>query len=211
MMHIEYRVVVLQGVIAIVIPNGPSGFRTPGGTVLESGKETAVGLPAVSAPTLFGGEKVFRIDVPEGASQLKVQLTTSTPGVDVDLFVRRGEMPEVAGGKVVSDFASTRDGGDESITVNSYTTPALRPGTYFIAMALFTTDRIAECNLTATVVEGKAAAAPLLKGMAQRMQKKLAAVPKSSVLRVDQPGEGVPVTTKAAPGKSRFVQDHRTR
>src|SRR6266699_3597818 len=58
--------------------------------ILTSGVPVNFTLPAVATSTLLTGDFSFRIAAPTGATRLEIKLTTATPGVDVDLFVRFG-------------------------------------------------------------------------------------------------------------------------
>jgi uncharacterized protein (TIGR03437 family) len=130
-----------------------------GGTVLRSGVAVRWSLPAVQSRTLFS--PAFRIDVPAGAARLEIRLLTTTPGADVDLYARYGQEPTVAGGNVVFDYSSTGESGDELILIGSGSNPPLRPGAYYISLALFSTGLAAEGTLTATVESSAAASARL--------------------------------------------------
>ena len=61
----------------------------------------------VEGPTLLGGGSVYRVEVPQGATRLEIQLRTSTAGADLDLFVRRGSAPALSGGRVTAAPAPT--------------------------------------------------------------------------------------------------------
>ena len=68
------------------------------------------------------------------------------------LFVRAGGNPEVDGeGNVVADFASTSRLADETIVVDTGSSPPLRAGQYFISLAVFTRGIPVTGTLTATV------------------------------------------------------------
>lgn len=118
---------------------------------LTSGAPRSFRYGAVRNPTLFAGELGYRVVVPQGATSLDVRLATSTPDVDVDLYVRFGEDVTVAGGRVVTDHRSEGDTGDERITINSATSPPLRPGTYFIGLVVATPSRDVTGNISATI------------------------------------------------------------
>jgi hypothetical protein len=130
-------------------PGTPAPSGAP--AVLTPGVARSFTLPAVSSSTLFSGEYGFQITVPAGATKLRIQLTTATPGVDLDLFARAGTEPSVSGGKVVSDYDSSSPGGDELITVTLDSSPPLRAGVYYIAFAQFTKDKRTEATVVATV------------------------------------------------------------
>ncbi|MBS1829649.1 MAG: PPC domain-containing protein [Acidobacteria bacterium] len=121
-------------------------------TVLSSGVGVKFALPAVDSPTLFSGNRSFRIDVPQGASRLTVQLKSDVPTADTDLFVRLGSNTEVDGdGNVVAEYASTSRQSDETVVVDLRSSPPLRAGQYFISVAQFTRGIAVTGTVTATV------------------------------------------------------------
>jgi len=81
-----------SGSLAVEIEVG-SPAEPPTGETLTSGVPADFELPPVDGPTLFTGPSVYEIDVPEGATQLDVKVTTLTAGVDVDLHLSRGPDP----------------------------------------------------------------------------------------------------------------------
>jgi uncharacterized protein (TIGR03437 family) len=117
---------------------------------LESGVPRELSLSPVFIPTLFD-DPVFRIEVPENAVRLTVDLSTSTLSADADLYVRYGQAPEVQGGEVIADFSSTSSSGTEQVVVDSSSTPALKAGTYFIGFVAWTRSTEIEAQVTATV------------------------------------------------------------
>ena len=124
----------------------------PTGVTLTSGQPTAFDLPPVDGPTLFGGSSAYRIEVPEGATQLDVRIATTSAGVDVDLHLRRGEPPSVVNREIISDFDSTTLTGDELVTVTAAN--GLTPGTYFAALAVFTENARARGEIRTDVLLG---------------------------------------------------------
>ncbi len=125
-------------------------------TVLTSGVGAKFALPAVDSPTLFRGTRSFRIDVPQGARRLTVQLKSDVPAADTDLFVRAGSDVEVDGdGNVVADFSSTSRLADETIVISTGSNPPLRAGQYFISVAQFTRGVPVTGTVTATVEQAQ--------------------------------------------------------
>jgi hypothetical protein len=121
-------------------------------TVLTSGTPARFSLPAVTENTLFLGNRSFRIDVPEGATKLTIQLKADDPSVDTDLFVRAGEDNDVdSEGNIVADYGATSRFGDEILTIDLRSQPPLRTGPYFISIGLFTKNVPASGTITATV------------------------------------------------------------
>jgi uncharacterized protein (TIGR03437 family) len=130
-----------------------SGDGFPG-TALTPGQPASYVLPAATGPTLYNGELGYSIAVPEGATALDISIETlPNPGVNVDLFVRRGMEP-VSGsgaGGVDADFRSRGPTGAESIHIDGQTNPPLSPGVYFIGLAVPTTNLDVDGILMATV------------------------------------------------------------
>lgn len=142
------------GNILVTIEGGNANTPPPaGGNTLTSGQPITLNVPA-QANAVMLAEK-YQIAVPAGATGLTVRLSNGTPGIDYDLYVRRNAAPEVVNQRPVADFASEGASGDELITVNASSSPALVSGsTYFIAVAVLTTGRAGSVTLTATVVGG---------------------------------------------------------
>lgn len=143
------------------------------GRTLTSGAAVAFNLTPVETPTLFSGEEAYQIAVPAGATRLEVRLRTTTPGADVDLYVRAGEPPRVSGGRVGADYSSEGDTGDETIVITPSSSPALRAGTYFIALGLFTRNVRVQGTVMATVTTGGASntvGQPLIAGLPQQFR-----------------------------------------
>lgn len=126
---------------------------------LTSGTPAPFRIGPVSSPSAFFGPRGFLIQVPQGATRLDVRLATASPAeADVDLYIRRDRDIEISDGRVVADHVSEGPTGTERITVTPQSSPGLQPGTYYIALGLFTTDVEAAGTITATVVVGAAAA-----------------------------------------------------
>lgn len=128
-------------------PTGPNA--TP--VVLTSGVAKTIALPAAANPTLFSGDLAFQITVPEGATRLKVDLRASTPGIDVDLFVKFGVLARVVNGKADADYVSEGLAGDESIEITSSSNPPLKAGVYFIQFVNWDNSKPFTGSVTATV------------------------------------------------------------
>ncbi len=131
-------------------PPPPAG----GGNVLTSGRAQAFALDPVTGPTIFTGDSGYKIVVPQGATSLDILLHTTTPNADVDLFARYGQDLAVRNGEIVADYSSTRETGEERITINASSNPPLRAGTYYIALAAFTSGVRISGTLTATIASG---------------------------------------------------------
>src|SRR5262245_28779911 len=138
---------------AVVSTGGPAPTPTPtpapgGDTVaLTSGAPQTGSIPA---PDPGGGrlsETQYTIQVPNGATQLKVNLSGNQ---DVDLYVRFGARIVLQSGGPAADFKSESETGNESITITPSSSPALRAGLYYIAVGNFGPGA-ANITVTATV------------------------------------------------------------
>ena len=124
---------------------------------LTPGQPISFRLGPVDAPTLFSGDNSFRLEVPDNASRVTFTLESVDPDVDVDLYVRFGEDNDLQGGGVVTDYISAGLTGNEEIVITRQSDPPLRAGTYFVSIAVFDTDVVANCTLTAEVeLDGEA-------------------------------------------------------
>lgn len=125
------------------------------GTALTSGQPASYVLPATAGPTLYNGELGYSITVPQGATALEISIETllPNPGVNVDLYVRRGMEPAAGSGAggVDADFRSRGPTGAESIRIDRQTNPPLEPGAYFIGLAVPATNVDVDGIIQATV------------------------------------------------------------
>lgn len=100
----------------------------------------------------------YSITAPPGAAQVRIELNGNQ---DVDLFVRFGERVFIRGFHPESDYVSAGKSGFEAITITPSSTPPLRAGTYFIAVANFGPGD-ADFTVTATVTGGVNSRAPAI-------------------------------------------------
>ena len=108
-----------------------------------------IGAPPVDQGVLDGTQ--FSIQVPAGATQLKIDLNGNQ---DVDLYARFGAKIAIDDeGDLILDHFSDSLTGTESITINAASSPQLRQGTYFIAVGNFGPGA-ATYTVTATVTTG---------------------------------------------------------
>ncbi|HKQ80323.1 MAG TPA: S8 family serine peptidase, partial [Blastocatellia bacterium] len=144
---------------AVVSVGGPAPTPTPTPTptppvgdnvALTSGAPQAGSLVAPAPGAAILGDRQYTIQVPNGATQLKVDLSGNT---DVDLFVRYGARIAVQNDSIVADFISETAANSESITVAPGSTPALRAGVYYIAVGNLGPG-VANFTVTATVTGG---------------------------------------------------------
>ncbi len=123
---------------------------------LTSGVPQSGSIPAPQAGGGILGGTQYRIQVPSGATQLRVELRGNQ---DVDLYVRFGQKIEIQGGRAVADYVSESPTGEEIITVTPTSSPPLRAGSYYIAVANFGPGA-ATFTVTATVSGGTPPAQP---------------------------------------------------
>ena len=122
-----------------------------GGGPLTPGQPSAFRLGPVDSPTIFTGDKSFRLEVSENASRVIFTLESVDPDVDVALYVRFGENNTIQDGRVVFDHRSRNPEGNERIGITRRSDSPLRAGTYFVSIALFDTGVVAEGTITAAV------------------------------------------------------------
>lgn len=87
----------------------------------------------------------FRIEPPSDAGEIRVSFSTSTPGVDVDLFVKAGSdslrwnYGEDGRTPIFdADFQSARPGNSETVVINSTSDPPLdTSATYYVSLVVF--------------------------------------------------------------------------
>jgi hypothetical protein len=122
----------------------------PGGDTIDltSGVPQMGSVPAARGASVCDlGPTQYRIQVPSGATQLKVDLVGNQ---DVDLYVRFNQRVTEQGGQKIADRRSESATGTESVTIRSTDTPPLSQGAYFIGVANCSTS-VANITVTATV------------------------------------------------------------
>ena len=124
---------------------------------LTPGRPVSFSRGPVDTPTLFYGDFSYQLEVPEDATRVTFTLESVDPDVDVDLYVRFGEDNDLQDRRVVTDYSSEGLTGNEEIVITRQSDPPLRAGTYFVSIAVFDTDVVANCTLTAEVeLDGEA-------------------------------------------------------
>jgi hypothetical protein len=116
-----------------------------------SGVAQRFSLPPVEARTLYSGDYSFKMVVPEGTAQLRVELKSDNPSVDADLFLRYNADTDIIDGDVAADHRSEGVTGNETIVVSGSSTPPLRAGTYFVSIGLFSKGVASTGTITATL------------------------------------------------------------
>ena len=103
-------------------------------TELVNGSIVNFALPAFSRPTLFIGDFGYTIKIPQGATELRIRLTT---GSDIELYANFGSDPRIGtNGQVISDH-STESILTKDLRITLGSSPALRAGTYFLGLGAF--------------------------------------------------------------------------
>jgi len=127
----------------------PAPTPTPTIVALTSGAPQD-GYMARSEPNGAAFEIQYTIEVPNGTTQLKVDLNANT---DLDLFARFGSLVVIQNGLPVADFYSISDNYHESITITPGNSPALKAGVYYL-MVMNYGPGPSTFKITATVTEG---------------------------------------------------------
>ncbi len=147
--------------VATVVTSGGGATPPPAGSrVITPQSPVKFSLPAVESSTVFIGDYSFRVVVPEGTRSMQLRLTADTPSIDTDLYARYEADVEVADGRVVADHAAESDSGNELLTIGPTSEPALRAGTYYVALALFARNTPATGTISVTFERELAPPAP---------------------------------------------------
>jgi hypothetical protein len=121
---------------------GPQTIQLTSGTA-QTGSTGA----AASAGSCLVGQTQYTIAVPNNGSQLTITLAGNQSD---EMFVRFGQPVAVSGGSITADFSAQAQGGNQSVTISGSSSPALAPGTYFIAVGNCAAAQLS-FTLTATV------------------------------------------------------------
>jgi hypothetical protein len=121
---------------------GPQTIQLTSGTA-QTGSTGA----AASAGSCLIGQTQYTIVVPNNGSQLTITLAGNQSD---EMFVRFGQPVAVSGGSITADFTAQVQGVNQSVTINGSSSPALGPGTYFIAVGNCAPAQLS-FTLTATV------------------------------------------------------------
>jgi hypothetical protein len=135
------------------------GVAQPGTLVpLISGQPQNGGMVAPPPNVGVVSHTQFLIAVPIGATELRIDLNGTQ---DVDLFARFGQRVFILGFRVERDYFSASDSGIETITITPSSSPPLRQGIYYIAIANFGPGE-SVFTVTATVSGGVISRAPAI-------------------------------------------------
>jgi len=145
-------------ITATVTVDSQTQTPRPEPTRLVSGSSLPFLLPAASAPSLAA--QSFRIDVPEGAQSLTIELSVITTGAFVALFANHGSAPfadPTQPDGVRAEHRVTGVSQFKTLTIDSRSLPRLRAGTYFLALGLFTLNRVVTGTIVARIATGATA------------------------------------------------------
>jgi len=108
----------------------------------------------------------YSIVAPPGATQIRMDLNGNQ---DVDLYARFGQPVFNNGHIPVSDYRSATESSSETIIVTPSSSPPLRPGIYYMAVANFGPGD-ADFTVTATVAGGTISHAPAIFNIESRLE-----------------------------------------
>lgn len=107
------------------------------GTRLTSGIAAAISIPSIQSPTVVAGGLGYRIDVPDGASRLRIDAELNNPDADIQLLVRYGfDVQLFPNGLPLADHFSPGAGPSQTFSVTLNTLPPITGGTYWIGLGL---------------------------------------------------------------------------
>ncbi len=112
--------------------------------VLSPGPALTFNFAPVTSASFAG---TYILNVPAGFTRLDVSLVTTTPNVDIDVYVRYGQPPTGTTFDHLGDSVT----GSEFVSITSGSTPPLRAGTYYISLAVFTPNIRSTGTLRATL------------------------------------------------------------
>ncbi len=102
---------------------------TPPGTRLTQGMPTPYSL---ATPGLANGERGYWVDVPQGSGRLRVEASGTSP---ISIHARWEQEVGVDGSLILAD-ASSAESTQPVLELTQFTSPALKPGRYYIALNL---------------------------------------------------------------------------
>ena len=139
--------------------------RCPHGSGGRPGEPVGASLPATTYRfVVYDRESGYRVEPPADASELRISYQSTTPGVDVDLFVRAGSenlpwdyaddgrTPEFR-----ADYRSTLPGSAEAVVINADSDPPLDPSeTYYAALVVYSPRTRIEGTISTQIGRGPA-------------------------------------------------------
>ena len=130
---------------------------------VRPGEPVRVSLPATNYRFIvYDSESGYRIEPPSDASEIRIIYESTTPGVEVDLYVRAGSenipwnygddgrTPEFG-----ADYQSTLPGGTETVVINADSNPPLDPSnTYYASLVVFSQRTRIEGMISTEIASG---------------------------------------------------------
>lgn len=123
---------------------------------LSSGGSANGRVSAAAPATILLGVQQFRIDVPNQATALRVQVVASS---NVRFYIRYRAAVGFQNGRFVYEQLSQTDGTNISGDLTLNNVPELQKGTYYVAVANLTTQAV-NYTVTVTVIGGSTGAGP---------------------------------------------------
>ncbi|MDA1315709.1 MAG: hypothetical protein O2968_20485, partial [Acidobacteria bacterium] len=139
--------------ITATVSGGPA--PEPVGVRLTNGVPSNFSIPAVTAPAVVAGFLGFRVDVPQGASRLKIDAQVNDPDADLQLLVQRGfDVALLPDGTPLADQLSPALGSSQTLSVTLGSQPAVMRGTYWIGLGLQSVGTEFNGTITASIELG---------------------------------------------------------
>jgi len=126
----------VQARITAKVSGGPP--VEPFGARLTNGVTAAISIPSIQSPTVVAeGGLGYRIDVPDGASRLRIDAQLDNPDADLQLLVRYGfDVQLFPNGLPLADQVSPGLGPSQTGSVTLNTLPPITGVTYWIGLGL---------------------------------------------------------------------------
>ena len=130
---------------------------------VRSGEPVRVSFPATNYRfKVYDEESGFRVAPPSDAREIRISYESTTPGVEIDLFVRAGSerlsWDFAADGNTPefrADFRSTLPGSTESVVINADSNPPLDPSeTYYASLVVHSPFTAIEGEIRAEIERG---------------------------------------------------------
>ncbi len=118
---------------------------------LLTGTTVSFTIPRITQATLFNGDNGFFVRVPAGATELRLQLSTTS---DIDLYARFGVDVGIGAGGVILADHSTELIPSKDLRIGLSGSPGLRAGTYYVAVAAFDITAPNTGTITVTITGG---------------------------------------------------------
>lgn len=116
-------------------------------TAIAANTTVAFSIGPVFVATHFTEDYAHSIVIPSGTTRVRFELVATTPGADIDLFVRIGQVPRLSGTTVIADFRGQSIGNDTIVV------EAPVPGTYYSSYGLYTFGQVVGGTIR-VIIEG---------------------------------------------------------